>query len=84
MNNIVSKIIHQAKYDGFVHFIDGNSRNYCRKNIRNIHLAEALKSIKNASFVTDWDCNLNRQDKIHVLSNKDDFLKVLDKYKDLM
>ena len=84
MNRIVVKILHQAKYDGFVHFIDGNSRNYCRKNIRNIPLSEAMKSIKDGKFVTDWDGNLNRHEKINVLSNKDDFIKVLDKYKDFL
>lgn len=84
MKRIVVKILHQARYDGFIHFIDGNSRNYCRKNIRSIPLSEAIKSIKNSNFVTDWDANLTRQEKLSVLTNRDDFLETIDKYKDLI
>lgn len=84
MNRIISKMLYQAKYDGFIHFIDGNSRNYCRKNIRAIPLSEAMKSIKDSRFVTDWDANLSRHDKINVLTNKNEFMKVLDKYKDFL
>lgn len=78
MKHIVSKILHQAKYDGFVRFIDGNRFNYIRHNIEPVSFKQAIKSI-GSSDITDWDANLNSIEKQNVLFKRELFDETLAK-----
>lgn len=73
MRSIVSKILYQARYDGFVRFVDGNRMNYMNNNVQAINFKEAINSIGTRN-ITDWDANLNSSDRLQVLLHKDDFL----------
>lgn len=72
MRHIASKILYQAKYDGFIRFIDGNRMNYINNNIQAITFKEAFDSIGTRN-TTDWDANLNSSDRLKVLLHRDEF-----------
>ena len=76
MKHIVSKILHQSRYDGFVRFIDGNRFNYIRNNIEPVNFKQAIKSI-GSSDVTDWDANLSSVERENVLTKRDIFDETL-------
>lgn len=71
--HIVSKIFHQAKYDGFIRFKDGNRVNYCHNNLESIKFSIAIKSIGTNS-ITDWDAYLTKCEKELVLNNRNNFI----------
>jgi hypothetical protein len=72
MRHIASKILYQARYDGFIRFIDGNRMNYYRNNIEHIPFKEAFNSIGTKN-ITDWDANLNSGERLNVLLKRDEF-----------
>ena len=69
LRTIIVKFIEQARHDGFIRFKDGNRINYCRYNIEKIDFTTALNSINNKD-VTDWDANLNYNERQFVKDNK--------------
>ena len=70
---IIFKFIRQAREEGFIRFKDGNRINYCRYNIEKIDFTTALNSINNKD-VTDWDANLNYNERQFVKDNKKKFI----------
>jgi hypothetical protein len=72
MRHIASKVLYQAKYDGFIRFVDGNRMNYFRNNIESICFKEAFNSIGTRN-ITDWDANLNSSERLNVLLKKPEF-----------
>jgi len=79
MKKIIEKILYQAKYDGFIHFIDGNKNNFYRNNIKPISFYQALSSIHNSNFVSDWDASISKEEKMEIMKNKDKFFDELQK-----
>ena len=83
MKKILDKILYQAKYDGFIHFIDGNKNNFYRTNIRPVSLHQALSNIHNNKFVSDWDANISKEEKMEIMKNKEKFFEELQKRHDM-
>lgn len=73
LRTIIFKIIQQAREDGFIRFKDGNRINFSRYNIEKIHFTTAIYSI-NTKDVTDWDANLNYNEREFVKDNKEKFI----------
>jgi hypothetical protein len=71
--HIISKILHQAKHDGFIRFKDGNRINYAYNNLESIKFSIAIKSIGTKS-TTDWDAYLTKCEKELVLKNRNIFI----------
>lgn len=74
MRRIVLKLIHQAKYDGFIRFKDGNPINFSRYNLEKVDFNYAVRSI-NTNIVTDWNASLDAKETTFVKQNKDDFIR---------
>lgn len=79
MRQIIVKILHQSRYDGFIRFIDGNRMNYCRKNIEPVPFCYAIKSI-GTKDITDWDACLTKDERDKILKNKQEFDHEVKKY----
>lgn len=73
LRTIIFKFIQQAREDGFIRFNDGNRINFSRYNIEKIDVITALHSI-NTKNVTDWDANLNYNEREFVKDNKEKFI----------
>ena len=73
LRKIIFKFIQQAREDGFIRFNDGNRINFSRYNIEKIDVITALHSI-NTKNVTDWDANLNYNEREFVKDNKEKFI----------
>ena len=73
LRTIIFKFIQQAREDGFIRFNDGNRINFSRYNIEKIDVIIALHSI-NTKNVTDWDANLNYNEREFVKDNKEKFI----------
>ena len=73
LRTIIFKFIQQARENGFIRFNDGNRINFSRYNIEKIDVITALHSI-NTKNVTDWDANLNYNEREFVKDNKEKFI----------